>query len=129
MTAPNPEEFARFARNAGEGPVVMLNLLAFVPDGGRERYAEYLRQATPLVEKVGGSVVYLGEGAELLLGSEHDRWDEVLLVEYPTRHALLEMVQSTAYQQILPLRNESLLRSVLLALNPLAHRASQGTSS
>ena len=53
----------------------------------------------------------------------------MLLVEYPPRHALLEMVQSTAYQQILPIRNESLLRSVLLALNPLAHRASQGTSS
>ena len=118
MTRPNPEEFEIFAANADEGPVVMLNLLAFVPDGGRERYGEYLRRAGPLVEAVGGRVVFLGHGAELLLGTEHDRWDEVLLIEYPTRGALLEMSRSAAYQEILPIRNESLVRSVLLAVRP-----------
>jgi hypothetical protein len=28
---------AAFARRAGEGPVFMLNLLEFLPDGGAER--------------------------------------------------------------------------------------------
>jgi len=37
---PNPDGFAAFAQRAGndgDGPVTMLNLLAFEPDGGRER--------------------------------------------------------------------------------------------
>lgn len=38
----NPDGFAAFSDRAGDGsPVVMLNLLAFKPDGGRERYEEY----------------------------------------------------------------------------------------
>ncbi len=120
MTEPNVEEFHAFAQHAAEGPVVMLNLLAFDPDGGRERYAEYMRRARPLVAEVGGTLRFMGLGTQLLLGTEHDRWDEVLLVEYPTRGALMAMSKSEAYQEILPIRNGSLTRSVLLALDAVS---------
>ena len=50
----NEEGFAAFAARAeDEGPVVMLNLLRFAPDGGRERYAEYGAAVAPLLEGVG----------------------------------------------------------------------------
>ncbi len=120
MTEPNVEEFHKFAARAAEGPVVMLNLLAFVPDGGRERYGEYMRRVRPMLAEVGGTARFLGNGAELLLGTEHDRWDEVLLVEYPNRGALIAMSRSEAYQEILPIRNGALTRSVLLACDPVA---------
>ena len=49
------EGFAAFAaRSAEQAPVVMLNLLRFKPDGGRERYAEYGAAVAPMVERLGG---------------------------------------------------------------------------
>ncbi len=103
----NQEGFAAFAARAGEdSPVVMLNLLRFKPDGGQERYAEYGAAVTPLLEKAGARVVFLGESALPLLGD--GRWDSVLLVEYPTRQAFLDMISSAEYQAIGYLRTEAL---------------------
>jgi uncharacterized protein (DUF1330 family) len=103
----NREGFAAFSERAGEdGPVVMLNLLRFKPDGGRERYAEYGDAVTPLLEKAGANVIFLGNAAPPLLGG--GLWDAVLLVEYPSRQAFLEMIGSGEYQAIGHLRTEAL---------------------
>jgi uncharacterized protein (DUF1330 family) len=103
----NQEGFAAFAaRSAEDAPVVMLNLLRFKPDGGQKRYAEYGAAVTPLLEKAGARVVFLGESALPLLGE--GRWDSVLLVEYPTGQAFLEMIASAEYQAIGHLRTEAL---------------------
>lgn len=108
----NQEGFAEFAGRLGEDvPVVMLNLLAFRPDGGRERYEEYGAAVTPLLEKAGGRVVFAGVPAAALLGE--DSWDLVALVEYPSRQAFLDMVGSEAYQAIAHLRTEALTRGEL----------------
>jgi hypothetical protein len=37
----------RFLAEGNGAPVVLLNLLRFRPDGGRERYFEYLKMAGP----------------------------------------------------------------------------------
>lgn len=96
-----------FGEAAGEErPVTMLNLLRFQPDGGRERYAEYGAAVAPLLDGVGGRIVFVGESAPPLLGG--DSWDLVALVEYPTRQAFLEMVGSSEYQAIAHLRTEAL---------------------
>jgi uncharacterized protein (DUF1330 family) len=103
----NQEGFASFAARTGEdSPVVMLNLLRFKPDGGRERYAEYGTAVTPLLEQAGGRAVFVGESALPLLGD--GRWDTVLLVEYPSRQAFLDMIASAEYQAIGHLRTEAL---------------------
>jgi len=47
---PNEEGFADLTGRIDEGPVTMLNLLAFKPDRGRERYAEYGAAVLPLLE-------------------------------------------------------------------------------
>lgn len=54
--------------------------------------------------------------APALLGEES--WDLVLLVEYPTRGAFLEMIQSADYQAIAHLRTEALSKG---ELHPLDH--------
>jgi uncharacterized protein (DUF1330 family) len=103
----NQEGFASFAARAGEdAPVTMLNLLRFKTDGGKERYAEYGAAVAPLLEKAGARVVFLGEAALPLLGE--GRWDSVLLVEYPTGQAFLDMIGSAEYQAIGHLRTEAL---------------------
>src|ERR1700755_582555 len=89
----NQEGLAAFAARAGDGtPVTMLNLRASKPDGGRERYAEYGAAVTPLVEGRGGRIVFAGAPAAPLLGEEP--WDLMVLVEYPSRQAFLDMVAS-----------------------------------
>ncbi len=113
---PNEEGFAELVRRGAEGPVTMLNLLAFRPEGGRERYLEYGAAVTPLLEKAGARVVLQAEARPVLLGG--DSWDLVLLVEYPTRAAFLEMVGSDEYQAIAHLRTEALARGELHPLDP-----------
>lgn len=108
----NKEGFTAFSGRAGDTtPVVMLNLLAFKPDGGRERYEEYGSAVAPLLEKVGGRIVYVGVPATALMGE--GSWDLVALVEYPTRQAFLDMVASPEYQAIGHLRTEALVKGEL----------------
>ena len=113
----NQEGFAAFAARTEESsPVVMLNLLRFKPDGGRERYAEYGAAVAPLLERAGARVVSAGDPATVLLGERS--WDLVLLVEYPTRGAFLEMIGSEDYQAIAHLRTEALTEGELHPLDP-----------
>lgn len=112
---PNQEGFADLTARADEGPVTMLNLLAFRPDGGRERYLEYGAAVMPLLERAGARVVFQGEAAPVAIG--RDGWDQVLLVEYPTRGAFLEMIGSPEYAAIAHLRTEALVRGELHPLD------------
>lgn len=113
---PNEAGLAAFSERAeAAGAVTMLNLLEFVPDGGRERYAEYGAAVAPLLEKVGARIAFAGDPEPVLLG-EHS-WDLVLLVEYPSRKAFQEMIGSEEYQAIAHLRTEALLRGELHPLS------------
>jgi uncharacterized protein (DUF1330 family) len=111
----NPVELQELTERAGEGPVVMLNLLDFKPDGP-ERYAEYGAAVQPLLEKAGGRVIFAGGANAPLIGPS--KWDLVLLVAYPTRGAFLEMISSPEYLEIAHLRTEALERSELHPLEP-----------
>lgn len=116
---PNQEGFAAFSARAGDGtPVVMLNLLAFRPEGGRERYEEYGAAVAPLLEKAGGRIVWFGAPAAALLGD--GSWDLVVLVEYPTRQAFLDMVGSEEYRAIEHLRGEALVKGELHPMDAAA---------
>ncbi|MBK5221112.1 MAG: DUF1330 domain-containing protein [Thermoleophilia bacterium] len=118
----NREGFAAFAGRTGEdAPVVMLNLLRFKPDGGREHYAEYGAAVTPMVERAGGRIVFAGDPATALLGDRS--WNLVVLVEYPTRQAFLDMIGSEEYQAIAHLRTEALERGELHPMDPASFAA------
>lgn len=113
----NSEGFAAFGGRAEEdAPVVMLNLLEFKPDGGRERYEEYGEAVAPSLERAGGRIIFMGAPALALLGA--DSWDLVVLVEYPTRQAFLDMIGSAEYQAIGHLRTEALARGELHPIDP-----------
>jgi uncharacterized protein (DUF1330 family) len=111
----NPIALNELIERAGEGPVTMLNLLDFKPDGG-ERYGEYAAAVAPLLERVGARVIYSGAGRAPLIGPS--KWDLVLLVEYPTGQAFLDMVGSEEYRAIMHLRSEALERTELVPLDP-----------
>ena len=117
IDAPNEQAMAAFAGRASDGPVYMLNLLEFKPDGGAERYGEYGQAVAPLFEKAGGQPVFAGRPSEHLIGE--GSWDLMLVVSYPTRQAFLDMVSSPEYQEIEHLRSEALVRSELRAMDAL----------
>jgi uncharacterized protein (DUF1330 family) len=114
----NPEALKALAESTERGPVVMLNLLKFRPDGGRAGYERYAEAATRLVAERGGRILYVGEAAELLEGNEE--WDVVALAEYPSRATFLEMASSEEFQAVAPLREQSLERAVLYATDPIS---------
>lgn len=92
---PDPGKIAALLDLPLEGPVVMLNLLKFRPNGGAEEYARYANLAQPFLQKAGASLRYLGDVAITLIGGEE--WDEAVLVEYPSRQAFLEMTGDPGY--------------------------------
>jgi uncharacterized protein (DUF1330 family) len=113
----NREGLAAFARRCDDdSPVVMLNLLRFEPSDGRERYAEYGAAVAPLLEEAGGRVVFAGTSDIALLGETC--WDMVLLVEYPSREAFLDLIGSAEYQQIGHLRTQALVEGQMHPLDP-----------
>lgn len=102
------------------GPVVMLNLLRFRPNGGREgyqRYAEALRGG--ISSRYGVQVEYLGDGGRALVAEDGQAWDMVALVRYPDRRAFVDMIRDPEYQAVAHLRSEALVESVLQPTVPM----------
>lgn len=95
---PTPEQIRGFLALDHDGPVVMVNLLKFKSNGGAVEYAKYGAAVRPIVEKLGGRILFSGQAAFCFLGNAD--WDSVALVEYPTKETLLQMVQSPEYQAI-----------------------------
>ncbi len=114
---PRGSDLKRFLAEDPGGPVVMLNLLRFA-DGGRARYAEYARAIAPFVARVGGELVYAGDGATALVAEPGQSWDALLLVRYPSRAAFCRMVADPEYQLITHLRTEALREAVLQPTTP-----------
>lgn len=115
---PTAETFTRFQEEDDGGPVVMLNLLRFAGDGGREQYARYGAEVGPFLERVGATVLYAGACSTLLAGPEAHRWDAVLVVRYPSRAAFTQMVSDPDYVQVSKLRTSALEAAVLEATTP-----------
>ena len=113
---PKGADLKRYLAEDPGGPVVMLNLLRFRPDGGRESYARYAEalQGTYLA-KYGAEVVYAGRGSTALVAEDGQAWDAVLLVRYPSRQHFSRMVADPDYQQFTHFRTEALVEAVLQA--------------
>ena len=118
---PDDDTFVALAGLPDDQPVVMLNLLEFADDGG-ESYRQYGAIARPQIDKRGGRILYTGVPLTDEGGGGH--WDVVILVEYPSRAAFLDMMADPDYQKGLPFRAAGLKRTVLYAFgqadNPMA---------
>jgi uncharacterized protein (DUF1330 family) len=121
---PSREGFAELLAKADEGPVVMLNLLKFKPDAGqgetgREAYNRYAAVLDGMVREHGGRTLWVGDTGTLLVGdAEAQDWDAILLVEYPTRGAFVEMVSRPDYLAVHEHRERALERTLLLETHP-----------
>jgi uncharacterized protein (DUF1330 family) len=119
---PNREQFAALAASTDTGPVVMLNLLKFKAkatgeDGsGEDAYKRYGDEAVKLVEEQGGRILWQGRADQILIGDPARDWDSVVLVEYPSRKAFIDMVSKPKYEEAHEHREAGLERTELVAM-------------
>ncbi len=116
---PNEEQIRGFFESGPEGPIYMVNLLKFKPiaeyeDGretsltGREAYALYEKGVTELLQQFGGFGAFFADVERLVLGEVEDLWDVVAIAVYPSRQAMMDMMQSGEMKEISPHRSAGL---------------------
>jgi len=98
MVSFSPAAFDAFLSEDDASAVVMLNLIRFVPDGGRGQYLKYLQMAEPILARFGAKILFRGDGLPVLTTGQAQAWDAVVLVQYPHRSAFKNMVGDPEYQ-------------------------------
>ena len=125
---PNKDQFVELMEAPDEGPVTMLILLKFKSDAdgdgasGAGEYAKYGEAAVQMVEARGGKVLWMGRADQILIGDTEQGWDSVVLVEYPSRKAFIDMVTTPRYESAHEHRESGLERTVLIACTERVNR-------
>lgn len=130
LVYPTPEQAREQAAPGPGGPIVMVNLLRFrerarYPDGrdahlsGREAYARYGAEFLEVLLETGGRIVYAGDVTFLSLGAVESLWDEVVLVEYPSREAFVAMTSADRWRGIAVHREAGLEGQLNIETTPL----------
>ncbi len=115
---PRGADLKRYLAEDPGGPVVMLNLLRFEPDGGRAGYQRYADHFRATATRFGAEILYVGDGSTALVAEQGQAWDAVLLVRYPSRQAFSDMVRDPEYGKGTHLRTQALTEAVLQATTP-----------
>ena len=128
---PDAEQLRVFIESAdNETPITMLNLLRYraeadyaghpdeTPCSGREAYRRYAEHAIPCVEANGGKVALAGATGPTVIGPESEQWDDILVVAWPSRQAMIDMLGSEGYQRIAYHRSAALTDSRLIPFVP-----------
>jgi len=113
---PTPEEIGAFLGKEPERPLFMLNLNQH---RDRAAYARYGKNTLPQLLRRGAGPIFTGDALGAVVGDAshplNAPWHEVLLVHYPTRAAMLDMLRDPDYQRGLPHREAGLARAALVA--------------
>ena len=119
MQGDGQEQAKAFFGAEEDGPMCMVNLLKFrekaeyangsEPElSGRDAYLRYGAGVQACIAAVGGRARFSGFVTDLMLGEVEELWDMVAIAEYPSRAAMMKMVQSPEYQAITKHRDAGL---------------------
>jgi len=123
---PTEATLAALAGAANDGPFVALNLnryrtRAAYPAGtanadvsGREAYLRYGMVALPAILSTGGQILWAADAREIVIGCDHERYDEVVAVWYPSRAAFLRLEQYPGYRAALELHRRAAIEQASL---------------
>ncbi len=129
---PDRAQFEAFKDLDRDHPIEMLNLVrlkdqadypadhALADKGlsGAEAYATYGSETKPILDKVGGSILWRGGFQTTLIGPRDEAWDHVFIARYPSAHAFLQMVTDPAYRLAVVHRQAGVLTSRLIRCAP-----------
>jgi uncharacterized protein (DUF1330 family) len=125
---PERAQFEAFKGLDRETPLDMLNLVAFndlanypgdhdlARDGltGAQAYARYGIESGPVLEKVGGSILWRGAFEATLIGPADEAWDAMFIAHYPNAHSFLAMVSDPDYRRAVLHRQAAVRTSRLI---------------
>lgn len=109
---PGPDNMAAFMALPDDSPIHMVNFLKYrdvakYPEGhehaakgwsGERAYQEYGRAIAAPFTRVGAKVIWRGAFKATTIGDPAEQWDDLLVVEYPSAKAFLEMINDPEYQ-------------------------------
>ncbi len=108
----NPEAMGELDALPDGQPFAVINLLRYkewakYPPGtvtekltGKQAYQHYSELSIPFVNEVGGVPMWRGTVGVNLIGPADERWDEVLIMQYPSRSAFQSMITNRDYLAI-----------------------------
>jgi len=121
-------DFVDFIKNyPSNTPVVMLNILRFKAKSGKgdqtgkESYKEYSKAVAPLLAKVGGKSLWAGNVKKTIIGDNNAEPQMILVVQYPSKEAFIEMSTSEEYAKISHLRELALEYGGLIATETIQY--------
>ncbi len=108
---PSEEQIKGFFDPEAADPIYMVNLLKFkekaeYPDGsnahlsGQEAYAIYGQEVSKILSNLEGGGMFNARVERMVLGEVEEVWDAIAIAMYPSRKAMLDMMQSAEYQAI-----------------------------
>ncbi|MEO0864625.1 MAG: DUF1330 domain-containing protein [Pseudomonadota bacterium] len=129
---PTRAQFDAFKGLDRDQPIEMLNLVAFndlanypgdhelARDGltGAQAYGLYGKHSGPVLDKVGGSILWRGRYEGTLIGPADEGWDVMFIARYPTAHAFLAMISDPDYQRAVVHRQAAVRTSRLIRCAP-----------
>jgi hypothetical protein len=123
---PTDDFLADIGARSDDGPFVALNLNRYRPraaypagtadaaTSGREAYLRYGVVAFAAILHVGGRILWAAEAQEVAIGCEHDRYDEVVAVWYPSRRAFAALLDYPGYQEAFELHRRAAVEHAAL---------------
>jgi len=123
FTSFSKETWQAFKGADRAGPIHMLNLVrlreeAQYADGhratGAEAYQRYSDISAPVLQKLGGSIVWRGGFELMMVGPPDETWDICFIAEYPGVGAFVDMMKDATYREAMVHRLAGVLDSRLV---------------
>lgn len=64
---------------------------------GEMAYQLYIQHTLPLLERSGGTILFMGKGGEFLIGPPNERWDAVLMIRQESVESFMAFAQDVEY--------------------------------
>ena len=126
-------QFEIFKSLPRDTPINMLNLVQFFDRAeypadhalagdnltGAQAYANYGAASGPVLERVGGTIIWRGGFEVTLIGDASEQWDTMFIAQYPNSGAFLAMVTDPEYQKAVVHRQAAVMNSRLIRSAPL----------
>lgn len=118
------EQFKELMNYPPNTPVVMVNILRFKElsgngaETGREAYARYMKNVSPLLAENGGKLIWKGEVKHMVVGGTENPPHTIFLVQYPSVQHFINMATSKEYATISHDREIALEYGGLIAAKP-----------
>jgi uncharacterized protein (DUF1330 family) len=126
---PDRENFDLFKSLPRDTPIQLFNMIRYrkyadYPAGhelaakrlsGEQAFAEYVRNVVPMIERLGGGMVWDGRYECVVTGPSQPEWDRIFIMGFPNANAFFALLKDPEYKaNVLVHRSAAVLDSRLV---------------